>query len=174
VKRLIAALSLTISSVPAYAQPSQNVTKTCVKAESTSPLVKYTDIPATEINEAEDQDSGKTETTIRFGREEMGTWETRSPSAFGLVYNGKKISLDHISRLSKEKPSQFDLSLAKWGVVSEGAKSYICITFNFEGLGQSGSFQNVRGIYLIDRSAQPLRSFYTVGRATGKDVVLAR
>jgi hypothetical protein len=174
VKRLIAGLAFLIGSSPTHAQPSREVTKTCVKTESTSPPVKYVDIPINEINETEDQEAGRTETTIRFGRDEMGVWETDSPSTFGLVYNGRQVSLDDVTRLSKERPSQFNPSLAKWGVVSEGSNSYICITFNFEGLGQSGSFQNVRGIYLLDRHAHLLRPFYTVGRVTAKGVVLAK
>jgi hypothetical protein len=174
VKRLIAGLAFLIGSATAYSHPGKEVVKTCVKTESTSPHVKYVDIPVNEINETEDEDARRTETTIRFGQDEMGIWQTDSPSAFGLVYNGKQVSLAHVARLSREKPSQFDPSLARWGVVSEGAKSYICITFNFEGLGQSGSYQSVRGVYLLDRGAHRLRPFYTVGRVTAKDVVLAK
>lgn len=173
-KRSILGFALVVGSGAILAQPSLDATKTCVKTESTSPRVNYIGIPANEINETEDKDSGRTETTIRFDREEMGTWEKSSSNAFGLVYNGKQIPLSGITRLSKEKPSRFDLSLARWGLISEGTKSFICISFNFEGLGQSGSFQNVRGVYLLDRKTRPLRLFYTVGRVTEKDVVLAK
>jgi len=174
VKRLAAALALTVGCAQASGHPSKEVTKTCVKAESTSAGVTYTDIPVSRIDETEDADTGRTQTTIRFGSEEMGTWETNSPDSFGIVYNGKQISLDRVIRLSKEPPAQFRTSLARWGIVHTGSQSYICITFNFEGLGQSGSFQNIRGIYLIDRRAHPVRPFYTVGRVTEKDVMLAK
>jgi hypothetical protein len=174
VKQLAAGLALIIGSTHASGQPSKEVTKTCVKAGSTSPGVTYVAIPVTRIDETEDEDTGKTETTIRLGPEQMGTWETGSADSFGLVYNGKQISLDRVIRLSKEEPAQFRTSLAQWGVVASGKRSYICVTFNFEGLGQSGSFQSVRGIYLIDRRAQPVRPFYTVGRVTENDVMLAK
>lgn len=162
--RLIAILALVIGPLPAYSQPSKEVVQTCVKAESTSPRVKYVDVPANEINESVDHDSGRIDTTIRFDRDEIGTWETGSPSAFGLIYKGKQISLDDVAHLSEEKPIRFALELARWGVVSEGAKSYVCVTFNVDGLGQSGSYQRVRGLYLLDRNEQPPRPFYTVAR----------
>lgn len=172
--RLIAVLALVIGPMPAYSQPSKDVMQTCVKAESTSPRVKYVDVPANEINESVDHDSGRNDTTIRFELDEMGTWETGSPSAFGLIYKGKQISLDDVARLSEEKPARFALELARWSIVSEGAKSYVCVTFNVDGLGRSGPHQSVRGVYLLDRNAQPPRAFYTVGRVTDKDVLLAR
>jgi hypothetical protein len=174
VKHLAAALVLTVGCAQASGQPSKEVTKTCVKAQSTSASVTYADIPVTRIDETEDEATGTTQTTIRYGREEMGTWETSSPGSFGIVYNGKQILLDRVIRLSKEAPAQFQTSLARWGVVKTGNKSYICITFNFEGLGQSGSFQNIRGIYLIDRKSHPERPFYTVGRVTDNGVTLAK
>ncbi|MDB5920871.1 MAG: hypothetical protein JWR40_5105 [Massilia sp.] len=43
-----------------------------------------------------------------------------------------------------------------------GKKQFLCITFNFAGLGQSGSFQNIRGLYLIEVSKPP-KFYYTVG-----------
>ena len=52
---------------------------------------------------------------------------------------------------------------AIWGEAREGSKSYICATFNFDGLGKSGSFQSVRGLYLIERSAHSGATFYMSG-----------
>jgi len=171
---LAVGLALLGSAPQAFAFPGKEVTKTCVKAQSTSAGIAYDNIPVSRIDETGNEDTGTTQTTIRFGREEMGTWETNVPDSFGIVYNGKQIFLDRVIRLSKEEPAQFRTALARWGVVRTGSKSYICITFNFEGLGQSGSFQNVRGIYLIDRRAHPVKSFYAVGRVTENDVMLAK
>lgn len=34
----------------------------------------------------------------------------------------------------------------------DGKERYLCVSFNFEGLGRSGNFQNVRGGYLLSIS----------------------
>jgi hypothetical protein len=174
VKAGIAILALLAICTIAEARPSKNTVETCVKTESTTPKVKYTAIPAHNFHDTEDIEAKRTETTIRHGKDEIGIWETSSPESFGLIYNGKQVSLDRVERLSSETPSRFNPSLAKWGVINEGSHSYICITFNFEGLGQSGSFQSVRGIYLVDRTARKFEPFYTVGRVTQQGVVLAK
>jgi hypothetical protein len=41
------------------------------------------------------------------------------------------------------------------------AKSYLCVTCNFDGMGESGACQNIGGLYLIDRSARPFKACYT-------------
>jgi hypothetical protein len=39
--------------------------------------------------------------------------------------------------------------LAMWGYVHEGKQRLLCVNFNFDGIGRSGSFQNVHGLYLM-------------------------
>lgn len=170
-----AILALAVVTAPVIAgQPSQDVTKTCVSAESTSARVKYAEVTVHEILEAEDEDTKRTEITVRSGSDKFGVWQSSSPDSFGLVYNGREIPLSSVARLSSEMPVPFNPYLARWGLITEGVRSYLCITFNFDGLGRSGSFQNVRGVYLIDRADRNVRTFYTVGRTTPDGVVLAK
>ena len=42
----------------------------------------------------------------------------------------------------------------------DGKERYLCVSFNFEGLGRSGNFQNVRGGYLL---ASKLEAFGRAG-----------
>jgi hypothetical protein len=168
-------LVLAAMAAPCIArQPSQEVTKTCVSAESTSARVKYTEIPVREIAETEDEDTKRTEITVHSGKDEFGVWQSESPDSFGLVYNGKEILLSSVARLSAEQPTRFNPYLARWGLIAEGNQSYLCITFNFDGLGRSGSFQSVRGVYIINRGGNQFHPFYTVGRTTPEGVVLAK
>lgn len=168
-------LVLAAAAAPCLAgQPSQEVIRTCVGAESASARIKYTEIPVHKISETEDEDTKRTEITIQFGKDEFGIWQSSSPEAFGLVYNGNEIPLSSVARLSAEEPAPFNPSLAMWGLIAEGTQSYLCISFNFDGLGRSGSFQSVRGVYLIDRADRLFRPFYTVGRTTPDGVVLAK
>lgn len=81
-----------------------------------------------------------------------------------MVFNGKETPLSRVSRLNKRNaPEVSNPYEAVWGEAREGKKSYICATFNFDGLGKSGSFQNVRGLYLIDRNARA--QFFTAGKS---------
>lgn len=49
----------------------------------------------------------------------------------------------------KDEPSAFTPMVAMWGHVRDGKQRLLCVNFNFDGIGQSGSFQNVHGLYLM-------------------------
>jgi hypothetical protein len=49
-------------------------------------------------------------------------------------------------------PSTFTLTLTDWSMVKQGSHRYLCVNFNFDGLGRSGSFQKVHGLYRYDTS----------------------
>ena len=69
----------------------------------------------------------------------------------------------------RKAPEAFNPYEAIWGEVGAGGKSYMCATFNFDGVGTSGSFQNVRGLYLIERSALAKTVFYTSGNIAASE-----
>jgi len=164
VKILLAGLLLGALCAQAGAKPSPAVVDACLRTTSDSPKVHYTPIPADAFQVTEDEEAGKTDITLRHGPDTVGTWEVKKPRAFGLVFNGKETPLARVTRLDKRKaPAVFNPYEAIWGEAREGNKSYICATFNFDGLGKSGSFQNVRGLYLIERSARAKSTFYTSG-----------
>ena len=149
-------------AVQAGARPSLAVVDSCLRIESASPGVQYVPIAADAFRITEDEEAGKTEITLRHGADTVGIWKVKKPEAFGLLFNGKKTPLARVTRLGKGRaPAAFNPYEAMWGDIRESGKSYICATFNFDGLGQSGSFQNVRGLYLIERRAGAV--FYTVG-----------
>lgn len=170
----IAALFLTAAFSSAHARPSDKVIETCVKAETISTRTSYNSIAKNKISDIVDEETGEKETIVSFEKDRIGTWENSRPKKFGLVYNDKKIEINRVERLSSEAPAKFDPSLALWGKIKEGSQVYICITFNFEGLGQNGSFQAVRGIYLIDQSARSHRVFYTIGKIQSGGITLAK
>jgi hypothetical protein len=66
----------------------------------------------------------------------------------GKLYRlSKAIALGEVHGI---KPGEFDPALAQWSIATEGAQQYFCVSFNFDGLGRSGSFQNVLGGYLLN------------------------
>lgn len=161
-KLLLAALCLAVLAEQAGAKPSANVVDACLRTVSESPNVRYTPIPAAAFHVTEDEEAGKTDTTLRHGPDKVGTWEIKKPRAFGLIFNGRETPLERVTRLDKRiVPEAFNPYEAIWGEAREGSKSYICATFNFDGLGKSGSFQNMRGLYLIERTARSRATFYT-------------
>jgi hypothetical protein len=166
--------AISIASASAFAQPGKSVLEACLRAESAARHANYAPIPGHHVFETVDTSAQRVDTAIRHGKEEIGIWTTSSPGRFGLLYNGRDIPAARIARLTGDAPSPFDPRLAMWGIVGAGARSYACITFNFEGLGQSGSFQTVRGIYLIERHVRRPRAYYATGRVTKAGVVPAK
>lgn len=163
-KTLFAGLMLGALSAHAAARPSPAVVDTCLRTESTSPKVRYIPIAADAFQVTEDEEAGESEIALKYGKDTVGTWEVKKPQAFGLLFNGKKTPLARVTRLVKDKaPAAFNPYEAIWGEAREGRNAYICATFNFDGLGKSGSFQNVRGLYLIERHARNPVTYYTVG-----------
>jgi hypothetical protein len=161
---LIAGLVLGALSIQANAHPSTAIVDSCLRTESATRDVRYTAIDTGAFEVIEDEDAKKTATVLHHGKDTVGTWEGTRPMAFGLVFNGKETSLKRIIRLDKEQaPTAFSPYEAVWGIAEDGKKSYICATFNFDGLGKSGRFQNVRGSYLIERSKRAKVPFYAVG-----------
>lgn len=162
-KILLAAL-LSALCMPANATPSADVVDACLHTESPSSKIRYTLIETAGFDVIEDEDARKTATVLHHGKDTFGTWERQKPPVFGLIFNGKETPLTRVIRLSKRDiPITFNPYEAMWGMADDGKTSYICATFNFEGLGKSGSFQNVRGVYLIERSKRSMTTFYTAG-----------
>ncbi|TWI63422.1 hypothetical protein IP91_03392 [Pseudoduganella lurida] len=129
------------------------------------PSVLYTSLAANAFEVMEDEDAGKIHITLQHGRDKVGIWEVKNSQEFGLIFNGKEMPLALIERLDHgEPPAVFNPYEAIWGKAHEGRESYICTTFNFGGLGKSGTFQNRRGLYLIERRPHPGAIFYTTGK----------
>lgn len=165
-KTLLACL-LTALCICASAAPGADVVDACISTESHSTKVHYTEIDVTTFDVIEDQEAKKTSTLIRHGKDRFGTWESGNSEVFGLVFNGTETPLTRVIRIDKRNvPSEFSPYEAIWGVVQDGKTSYICATFNFDGIGKSGSFQNIRGLYLIERNKQRTVPFYAVGKVS--------
>jgi hypothetical protein len=101
-------------------------------------------------------------TTLAYKRHVLGIWESTESEEFGLMYGSTSIPVAKIVKLGSGVRAAFTPYTAQWGEARFGKKQFLCITFNFAGLGQSGSFQNIRGLYLIDVSKPP-KFYYTVG-----------
>lgn len=79
-----------------------------------------------------------------------------------LMLGSRKVEIQKARRLGNEKPMRFDATKSMFGLVHYRGHEYFCLTSNFEGLGRSGSFQNIRAAYLV-----PLSKLSPMERAGG-------
>ncbi len=149
--------------------PSQRVVDSCLSTHSTSKTVRYThtkNFSVNEINEVDDDHMGaeKISTVVEIGKDTFGVWSSKTPKGYGLVFNDKEMPLHRVTRLdNRNAPVEINLYKSIYGIAREGSSSYLCVTFNFDGLGESGSYQNIRGLYLIDRTARSFKAYYAAG-----------
>jgi hypothetical protein len=163
VKTLCVGFLFILAAESSYAIPSSQVIQSCLRTEAVTPDVRYVDINPKSFNEEEDKARQTTSTTISFHGKEVGMWKTIDSKNFGVVYRDRKIPTKRVIKLGSHVPSAFNPYTAQWGEARDAKHTYVCITFNFEGLGESGSFQNIRGLYLIETTSTGPKVFYTVG-----------
>ncbi|WP_454742661.1 hypothetical protein [Cupriavidus necator] len=65
-----------------------------------------------------------------------------------LLVGPQRVSILSARRMGKEEPEKIDPTQAVYGIVRYKARAYYCVASNFEGLGRSGSFQNIRAAYI--------------------------
>ncbi len=147
--------------------PSQRIVDSCLMTESVGKVTyRQAKTDGFHVYEEDHIDTHvkKVSTTIRHGKETVGIWRVNKPAGRGLVYNGKEMAFKKVPRLHRRhEPSEFTPYTAMWGIAGEGRHSYFCITFTFDGIGSSGSYQNIRGLYLIDRTSRQFTPWFTAG-----------
>ena len=163
-KHVLAASSLMFVASLAGATPTPAAVEACMGTRSIPGKALYTGWTPAEFARA-DEDGGSRKEVLRIhGGELVGLWRNSREKAWGLSYNDRDIAQQHIVKLDKKQaPYEFEPYKAQWGELKAGAKRYVCITFNFDGIGRSGRFQDIRGVYLIEMKKGPARAYYTAG-----------
>lgn len=148
--------------------PSRELLSTCLSAEATSASVQLQAIPTNEVVSDDDYRRGyQAPYLIQVEGRDLGY--AQKGESHALIYRKQVFPLRQATNISgKEgKPVAFDPHLAEWLLVSQGNERFICVSFNFDGLGRSGRFQQVRGAYLLPANG-PTRLLFTVGRIQAK------
>ncbi len=131
--------------------PTADVAYSCLSGEAFSKDVKIEAVPSEEVASSERFYRGYSATyLINFKGHDLGYAESKEGDA--LIFGAHLYPLLGASNLLKHKvfkPSTFKPELAQWSSIEEAGVQYLCVNFNFEGLGRSGSFQNVHGAYLL-------------------------
>jgi hypothetical protein len=149
---VIAVLIALLSDIGYAAQPSQNLVTSCLLARSSRHSVTIRSLNAHEVEEEDGYADGfNASYMFKYRGSDVGYAESKEDHA--LIYMGKLYRLSKAIPLGENhgvKPGAFDPTLAQWSIAKEGAQQYFCVSFNFDGLGRSGSFQNVHGGYLMN------------------------
>ena len=130
--------------------PSKMVILSCLAAQAMSPSVKWRPIATDQIYSEEDYKDGFDATyyVISDGKQ-VGYAERGEEKA--IIYGGRLFPLAQARMLPgfDVRPTGLNPYSADWATVDDKSGSYLCISFPFGGLGQSGSFQKYRSAYLI-------------------------
>ncbi|WP_156954289.1 hypothetical protein [Paraburkholderia acidipaludis] len=157
-KSNFAAVLVIASNLGWAAPPSENVVKSCLQLVSASPAVEVKTLDVGEVFQEDDYADGfDAKYAFKYGGADVGYAERKAEQA--LIYSGKIYPLAKAMPTGDNrgiKPSAFNPTLAQWGIVREGREKYLCVSFNFDGLGRSGSYQNVHGGYLLNSKTKGL------------------
>jgi len=148
--------SLAASCMACAAQPDENLVKSCLQVEAVVPFVSIKNFDANEISQEEKYADGFDATYMfEYRGSEIGYAESENDQA--LIYSGKLYRLSRAIPLGGNhgiKSGGFNPMLANWSIVREYYKRYLCVSFNFDGVGRSGDFQSVHGGYLLDTTTK--------------------
>lgn len=153
---------LLITFTAQAAQPSRAAIFSCMSGYSVSPKVTLVEFPTNEINVEDDYKSGYHATFyIKVDGKDIGYAEKNDQ--YGIIYADDIYPVNGAKRLlnTKLQASDFNPSLASWSKITDATSQYLCVSFNFDGIGRSGSFQKVRGAYLLSiETAQHSRKLF--------------
>jgi len=161
---LLIALAFVVSGVFA-AEPSEAVVKSCLRGEAVSTKVSYRALPNQEVLSQDNYKPGYNAIYyVEIGGNEIGYAEGVNKQA--IIYADRLYPLESAIVIKSDgiqlKATQFNPNLAEWGQIREQKNHYLCVSFNFDGLGRSGSYQKVRGGYLLDMGKRNRKLYYDV------------
>jgi hypothetical protein len=151
-KPALATLFLSAFSSLNAMPPSENTVMSCLASQATDSSIVVKSITPQDVIEQDDYSDGfDAPYTFEYEGGDVGYARNKTDQA--LVFEGKLYKLSSAQPDGNNhgiKPVDFAPTLAEWNIVKEAQAQFLCITFNLEGLGQSGSFQDVHGGYLLN------------------------
>jgi hypothetical protein len=151
-KIVVSSLVMLLCNSGYGAPPDENIVKSCLLAHASAPSVTILHLNPREFSQEDDYADGFNATCkFKYNGADAGYAERKSDRA--LIYLNKIYTLTTalpVGDNHKITPSEFEPTLAQWSIVKKKREKFFCVSFNLEGLGQSGNFQNVVGGYLIN------------------------
>lgn len=133
--------------------PSEIVIKSCLVGQGLTPSARVRIFNTSDIIQEDDYALGFNAAYIfKYQGVNIGCAEGKSEDA--IIFSGKLYWLSRAVPAGNNheiKPDRFDPMQADWSDVQTKDQHFLCVSFNFDGLGRSGNFQNIRGGYLLNR-----------------------
>lgn len=132
------------------AEPTRAVILSCLSARSISSSITWSALPTAEINSQDDYEDGFNATYyLTLQGKDVGYAEKGAQK--GILFDHKIYPVDSARVLSgfATRPTELNPDVAEWGTVTDRRGKFICVSFPFGALGQSGSFQKIRSAYLL-------------------------
>ncbi|MGG1946321.1 hypothetical protein AB1286_16115 [Trinickia sp. NRRL B-1857] len=147
--------------------PSENLIRSCLRAQSIVQAVTIQNIDVSEVYQEDGYADGfNASYFFKHNGVDIGYAERKLDRA--LIYREKLYGLYESVPIGDNrgyKPADFSPALAQWSLAKDGSQQYLCVSFNFDGVGRSGSFQSVVGGYILNEQT---KSLYFVVRDTEK------
>jgi hypothetical protein len=151
-KMLVVFVGMILVSIAHAAEPSKQVIYSCLSGEPINSSIKVVDIKSDEITGEDDYIKGYKANFFDYKGIEIGYAESEKGN--GIVYSKKLFPLKSAQHLlhSDTAVDEINIYLASFSIISDTKSRYLCVSDNLDGIGRSGSFQNVRYGYLLSLS----------------------
>lgn len=132
------------------AEPSKAAVLSCLSASDVSPSAKWKALPTGEINSQDNYQDGYNAVYYLVVEGKDIGYAEKGPVA-GILFDRKIYPVDSARVLPgfTARPTELNPYAAEWGTVTDSKGEYICVSFPYGVLGQSGSFQKNRSAYLL-------------------------
>ncbi|MYM87798.1 hypothetical protein GTP91_11470 [Rugamonas sp. FT82W] len=153
-RRLFFVMFLAVSGARA-AEPSTAAILSCLSAEAVSSSVTWKALPTEEIYSQDDYEGGFNAIYyLSVQGKEIGYAEKGAVK--GILFDHKIYPVDAARALPgfAIRPTELNPYVAEWGTVKDASGKFVCVSFPFGVLGQSGTFQKNRSAYLISLTSQ--------------------
>ena len=124
--------------------PSRLEILSCLAAQAVSPSVKWRPIATDKLYSEEDYKDGfNASYYVISGGKQVGYAERGAEKA--IIYGDRILLIAQARMLSgfNVRPTELNPYSADWATVDDKSGSYLCISFPFGDLGQSGSFPKI-------------------------------
>lgn len=148
--RVTVLLYLVLTGSSTAQMPTSEVIQSCLQARAVSRMVRLAPMPTGAI-QSEDGYAAGYKATYAFPFQGHVTGYAERGDAHALIVGGELQPLAEAQPFdgTASSPSTFNPYLADWIWLSAQNHHYLCVSFNFDGLGRSGAFQSTRGAYLM-------------------------
>ncbi len=162
-KRMLVFFAGVVLSSVAAAQVPESVVNSCVLLQGVDASTTYQELGGDGIL-IEDDMPGYVMLVYRRNGVDFGYASSKKNSGDLLIVGRQRASILGAKRAGTERPERFEPAQALYGFVQRKAREYFCVASTFEGVGRSGSFQNVRATYIAEltgsHAAPRIRALY--------------